>query len=647
MHSRGWLILTGGVLATAALWRFPATRALAGGGGGGQGAVSHSRPGQEDLTFWIHHRGLTEIDVEGPLGFGDAARIAMRRRSNSAFLRSLRDRFVFKSTRLETLDRLPDLLTRDGQRYVIAQGRVFNLIEPGGRAHRVVEATPGVVERQIAGKRVTFDVRPLVKLRVEIAEPVRMYLTGADGLGYAPAGSISRFAPLPAEQFFHARESFEIELPAGETAIEATRGLEYKLAARRLDLRKPATVRIAPGRWVDMAARGWFSSDAHIHANYTADHHQTVTPEDVLTFTLAEDLHIPNMMVANSFGAFVHDRALFEGKPHRLSRPPYLIWWNEEMRNSGLYGHMCLYGLKNLVEPVYTGFRDTPNADDYPPNFTQAKAARAQGGAVSYAHPGYGTSLDGFSARELPVDVALGEIDALDVMSNNPEEIGMENWYRILNTGFRLAISAGTDSFTNVADHYVPGGHRVYVHTGGGAGRGLAYEEWIAGYKAGRSFATNGPMVFLTVNGKEPGEEIALPAGRHKLRVKVAVSSAVPYSRVELIVNGQARPVTPEIEVDRGAWIAARVTGPAHRMVLNDTGLFAHTSPVYVRVDGKLARSVDDARFWMDWIEKLVARTIQRGRFSTEERREEVVALFRKAHGVFAGLAAEEGRPAR
>jgi hypothetical protein len=62
--------------------------------------------------------------------------------------------------------------------------------------------------------------------------------------------------------------------------------------------------------------------------------------------------------------------------------------------------------------------------------------------------------------------------------------------YRLLICGFRLAISAGTDSFTNVADHYTMGGGRVYAYVGDS----LRYDEWVRNYKAGRSFVSNGPM---------------------------------------------------------------------------------------------------------------------------------------------------------
>ena len=63
-------------------------------------------------------------------------------------------------------------------------------------------------------------------------------------------------------------------------------------------------------------------------------------------------------MVANSGGAFIHDRQYIEGRPHRLSTDRHFMYWNEENRSCA-YGHMCFMGLKTLVEPFYNGFRDT------------------------------------------------------------------------------------------------------------------------------------------------------------------------------------------------------------------------------------------------------------------------------------------------
>src|SRR5262249_24291203 len=156
-----------------------------------------------------------------------------------------------------------------------------------------------------------------------------------------------------------------------------------------------------------------------------------------------------------------------------------------------------------------------------------------QGGAVTYVHPGMVDQFDGASARELPVDLALGQVDTMDVLSNNDEMPCMRMYYRLLNRGFRLAISAGTDSFTNVADHYTPGGGRVYVHSTGE----LRYDDWVADYKRGRTFASNGPVIELTVDGKEPGDDIRFPAGsKQQVRVRASLRSQVPVERSELVI---------------------------------------------------------------------------------------------------------------
>jgi hypothetical protein len=661
---------------------------------GGQGAVSMSRPGQEDLTFWANHNGLAELDVEGEVGFGDMARILMRRRSNSDRMRALRDRFAFRVQEMAALD-TPDLfrveLSDDAlvwrsqpKEIVVTRGRIFNLpvvirnrgsasvqialrygsdtpvsgtIPAGSTAGyflKVIENAPGVRVGQVtlsfgggapAEALLRVDVRPTATLRVHLAKPARVYLTAADDLAYAPKGAISRITAMSAEYYFHAEKTFDVELPAGKTLIEATRGIEYELARSTVDLPsgRLTEVILPLRRWRNMAREGWYSSDAHIHANYTAVDHQVITPEDVRLQTLAEDLNNANMMVANSGGSFIHDERYFEGKPSALSRRNYIMYWNEEMRNRGLYGHMCFFNLKTLVRPLYTGFPDSPEGDDYPANYTLAEGAQKQGGAVTYAHPGYAANFEGASARELPVDLALGQIDAMDVLSNNFEDVSMELWYRLLNCGFRLAISAGTDSFTNVADHYTPGGGRVYVH----AGQPLDYQQWTRNYKRGRSFASNGPSILYTLDGREPGDEIRMSAGAaRKFRLKALVESQIPLDRVEVIVNGkplvsrsaagQKRIALDEpIALERSSWVAVRALGPWHRLVLNDAGAFAHTSPVYVYFGDQPISFRGDVRFYIDWVERLIARVKERGRFTTPERLAEVVALFERALGKY------------
>src|SRR5262249_41824215 len=102
-------------------------------------------------------------------------------------------------------------------------------------------------------------------------------------------------------------------------------------------------------------------------------------------------------------------------------------------------------------------------------------------------------------------------------------------------------------------------------------------------------------------------------------------------------VNGRPAYSTTKLEftrrilIERSSWIALRALGPRHRLVLNDTMAFAHTSPVYVTVGGQPVRVADDVRFYREWVERLIGRTEKSERFEKPERKAEVLALFHKA----------------
>ncbi len=493
---------------------------------------------------------------------------------------------------------------------------------------------------------------------VEGGSPVvaRTYVRGSDGLAYAPAGAngdatLSRITWTAGDYYFYSRGDHEIRLPEGPARLEAVRGIEYRPVNETVEIRAGQTTdaTLELRRHSDLAAEHWYGGDVHIHANY--NNHEFITPRDVKIQVLGEDLNVANLVVANSVDEHIHDEQYFEGKPHQLSDPTHILYWVEEMRNRGLYGHMCLTGLKALVKPLYTGFEDTPYPHHYPPNHVQALEATRQGGAASYAHPGYRFTSDPktMSARELPVDLALGSVQAMDVLSNSNEEEATPYWYRLLNTGLKCSISAGTDSFTNRRYHWIPGGHRVYVYTGGP----LEYQAWVDNYRAGRSFATNGPILRFTVNGKLPGTELALQPG-DKVQVEASATCIVPMNRLEVIMNGEvvatavaegdklAVELSKELQVDSGAWLAARVRGGFHRYVVNDTYLYAHSSPVYCTVAGRRVALKEDGAFSVNWIDQLIAMVEKDGRFASAAQKQEVVALFRKGRAYYEKVVAAE-----
>ena len=125
--------------------------------------------------------------------------------------------------------------------------------------------------------------------------------------------------------------------------------------------------------------------------------------------------------------------------------------------------------LKHLVEPIFTGFLRTTHPWDVPTNADIADHTHDQGGLVNYTHPAMTPSdpyHGPYTAKELPVDVALGKVDSIDVMGSN-HEANLPLWYRLLNCGFRIPASAGTDCFLNRIVSRLPGSDRVYVRVEG------------------------------------------------------------------------------------------------------------------------------------------------------------------------------------
>src|SRR5262249_44725343 len=134
--------------------------------------------------------------------------------------------------------------------------------------------------------------------------------------------------------------------------------------------------------------------------------------------------------------------------------------------------------------------------------------------------------------KSLPIDVALGRIDTLDI--NNSWAASVPLWYRLLNCGFRVPATAGTDVFLNRIGSNLPGGDRGYVHLDGP----LPYKTWIEAPKPGRSFVTSGPVLTFTADGKEPGAVLKV-GEKPKIRVKASARSRFPLTKAELIHNGK------------------------------------------------------------------------------------------------------------
>ncbi|RPI84306.1 MAG: hypothetical protein EHM42_07630, partial [Planctomycetaceae bacterium] len=435
-----------------------------------------------------------------------------------------------------------------------------------------------------------FHTVPMLQARVNLLRnglpaAARVSITGRDDLPYAP-DAVPLRKTAAGESYFYADRVFEAKVPRGRSRLTFHGGLETIPQAAVIDAGADTELTVRLQSWIDLAERGWYSGDSHVHLHTGGP--ISVTVADALVAASAEGVNFVNLCVSNVEGDDIRDSELITGKPHPASTDRHLLVFGEEMR-SMIYGHMQFFGITKLVEPQYTGFDNTPFSVDFPANYQMAAEAVRQGAVVTYAHPMFTGQPFPFdddlarpngAARELPIDAILGVAHAVDIMSYNSDEpLSTELWYKLLNCGIKLAACVGTDALLDRSTD-PPGGDRVYVKIAGP----FSMESWLAGLKSGRTFVTNGPVPLLEVNGQGAGETIRLPSAG-KVQVAATVESYVPFDQVELIVNGEvvvhtavpaegtsgvklAR-VAVELPIERSSWIALRVRGPADRQVFD------------------------------------------------------------------------------
>ncbi len=494
------------------------------------------------------------------------------------------------------------------------------------------------------------------RLRVRVLDeggnptPVRLYARASDGKAYCPSGSQIFYYPLDPgrgrEGFFVASGDDTLPAPAGPLRLVALKGVEYTPAERTVEVPAggAAEITIQMHRWTNWSQRGWWTGENHFHANYNGSYYQR--PRQSLAWLQAEDLNAANMIVANSEGAFIHDKEFFRGAVDSLSTPRYVLYWGQEYRNSYPLGHMAFLNITKQVPPSFTSVVGSSSSYDFPLNTMAALEARKQGGLVSYVHPGGGRDVfdTSLGAKEAPIGAALGALDAIDILPFG--EGAYELWYRFLNSGFKISPGGGTDVFTNWRGiNNIPGGSRQYVEVG----PAMSWDRWITRYRQGRAFVTNGPLVTFTVNGEPLGAEITAPAGGAlQARLVAEATARTALERLEILRNGvviESREAGPEetsiriekeIAVDQSCWFAVRVRGRAARGV---PGLIprAHTGAIYVKVGGALILVRQDVELMIRWVDRLQALLEERNNYGPGDNRTRALAMIAQARKHFEG----------
>ena len=490
-----------------------------------------------------------------------------------------------------------------------------------------------------------------VRLRIleaDSKQPVaaRVYIQHANGTWYFPKPASSAGTAIPYQrqrpdkiEEMHSTLSadpFDVSLPAGRYKFTVERGKEYLPKTIEVDipLAQPQ-LDIEISRWIHMAKLGWYSGDTHLHREY-GEMANLVMAEDLNVgfplshwITSADTDPVNGNRIKNTSG-----RALPAViAPVAVDATHFIYPLNTE------YEIFTVKGKSHTLGAFVVIGHQKPFDIKVPNVVPVAERAHREGGLIDLEKHSWPWSLAIVPLMKVDLfelannhcwrtDFALRQwtIDAADdSMRLEKETAGLTEWgwidfgfqtyYALLNCGFRLQPTAGTGSGV----HPVPAGFgRVYVQVPGE----LTYEKWISGLRAGQSFVTTGPMLFVTINGQSPGHVFQNAAVDGQYRIQGRAISPLPVSRIEIIVNGEVVKTletkvigtssgTIDVSFDEvitvpgSGWIAVRCFDDVPKKRVR----FAHTSPVHIEVkDRPLYPRTNEIEYIIRRIKEEIAR---------------------------------------
>lgn len=496
---------------------------------------------------------------------------------------------------------------------------------------------------------------PAAELRGEIRDadsgqllPARLYIQSADGAKWFFAKSADEKGS--ALVYDRARENsiekhttlsahpFVAELPPGKYTLAVERGKEYLTATQEVEVADtPVSVTIKLKRWINMAERGWYSGDTHVHRAISelsnvalAEDLNMVYPMSqwvTVTHTLPEKGRVdpelgrlglrPDPSNAKPVGTESQPTAPIFADPTHAIVPfntEYEIFSVGAKRHT--LGAVLILGQK---EPFKIGI---------PPVKAVAEEARKQGALLD---------LEKHSWAWTPIIAPVMKADLYPLSNNhiwrtefafkqwtlennwrdNPRietdkdgftelgwlHYGWEQYYAMLNCGLRMRPTAGTANGV----HPVPAGFsRVYVDLGQ---EKFTPELWQKRLNEGHSFVTTGPIATLVrATSHDPA--------RHAMRLSIHMAHELDH--IELIVNGEiveriigpGDPMLPyqrqwEVPVAGTKWCAVR----CFEKLPNQRLRFAHTAPIFFDVpDQPLRPTRDQVRYLIQRCEEEIAR---------------------------------------
>ena len=425
----------------------------------------------------------------------------------------------------------------------------------------------------------------------------------------------------------------EVTVPAAKLRIEALRGIETELSVAEVETteNRPHKVTLKLRRFYNARQQGWRNGNTHLHlmdrTRVAAERYLREVPEaDALELVYLSHLRrIPDE--ATYISNEIVEQHLSDKVLDQLSHKDVILRPGEEHRhNFGVggegFGHVMLLDIVKLIRPVSIGPGIMRSGTDGIPLKPGIQEARRDGATIIWCH-------NEFGFEDVPSWLG-GRLDAQNIFDGGIRSSYDASFYRYLNLGMRIPFSTGTDWFIDDFS-------RVYVPLSGK----LTSQAWLRQLEAGRSFITNGPLLEFTVDGHAIGDIINLSEPR-EVDVTARIVGRLDFGRLEIVRNGEVidSSATTQVDghfearlnsrilIDQPGWLAVRTPVPGPE---NEFGrpIYAHTSPVYLDVDGQRPFLPEVALGLLQEMEESLQQIRVQAVFANDSETDQVMQVYR------------------
>ena len=409
--------------------------------------------------------------------------------------------------------------------------------------------------------------------------------------------------------YHHGGGERTVSLPPGEYTLTASRGFEYEIDQRTLQLAHGQSTTMALKLTRSVETKGFICGDFHVHAMWSYDASDLY--EHKVAAMVAEGLEVPVCSEHDHLGDFNPTIA-------KMGLQPWIQSIIGDEVTTGKWGHFNAFPVTAAAGKPNSGavgwygkapkklFAEIRTA--WPKSLLQINHPRSDSFGY-FSKVGYDSAAGTFqdpSSWSADFDV----VEVFNASGWDANEKGsVRDWFSLLDRGLIHTATGNSDS--HEVDLHEVGYPRNYVRLSADSPAKLSPSEFTLALKNQQVVVSGGAFISASIDGKGPGETVKASTGKVTLELVVQAPTWVHLDRLRVIAGGKpggnllqsftldSSTVVPGNPAMRFAgklqlqlpgkdtWVVVLATGTKKLTpVVQGKQPFGVTNPIFIDVDG-------------------------------------------------------------